>query len=651
VRFAPRPRRAVLGRAVWLVALLLSFPLQAADVPADLEARLASAPKAERVELLLELAESNLYRSPDKVVAYAQQAYVDAVALNLPRKSAQALLLRGSGQFQRGDLDAALTSYQEGLKSTAATAEHDIIGGCLNGLAAVSLKRGQLDAALAYFTQAIDHLQMVPRKDRLAGVYSNVSLIYYAKSQYDLSLDFMLKALHLYEEIGDTQGQGVVLNSIGNVYSKLDDPALARANFERALAIAEKTGHKQLMVSSLVNLGEIEAGQKAWDVALANLNRALAIAREIGSRDFISVCLNNIGDLLRDRGQPAEALRFYLESERIFEAMNARPRMVVSYLNIGRIYLKTGRGAEAEGSLLKAYDLAKEVEERSLQKDAAEALFTLYEGRGDFRRALEYQRTFAALKEQIFSKENVEKITTLQARYDSEKQVHEIELLRRQGEIRELQAKRQRLLMLLIATASLLLAALAFFIYRRYRLKVRTNAELGAAYARMAELAKHDELTGLYNRRSALERIEIELLRASRTHRPCGVVMIDVDDFKRINDEHGHACGDTVLKALADLLRASVRTLDVVARWGGEEFLLVLPETSRDGAMLVADKLRQAVAASAVSCGSACIRYTVTLGVNAFDRLGSVSECLRGADVALYEGKLSGKNKVVCAAI
>jgi diguanylate cyclase (GGDEF)-like protein len=633
-----------------LLLLLAAVRSPAAEDPAVLEQRLARSSGGERVELLLSLAEANLYRSPDKVVSYAQQALDAAVASHLTREAARALLLRGSGQFQQGDLDAATASYQQGLAANRDGGEHDIIGGCLNGLAAVHLKRGQLDDALAYLTQAIEQLEQGRRKDKLAGAYSNLSLIYYNKGRYDRSLDYMSKALRLYEEIGDLGGQGVVLNSIGNVYNKLDDPRNARENFERALAIAEKTNHKQLIVSSLVNLGEIDSGQKAWDSALGNLNRALAIARELGSRDFISVCLNNIGDVLRDRGQSQEALRFYLESQKIFEAMNARPRLAVSYLNIGRLFLKTGRPDEGEAFLLKAFDLARDADERSLQKDAAGELFALYEGRGDFRRALAYQRTFDGLKEQIFSKDNVEKISTLQARYESEKQAREIELLQRQREIQQLQAKRQRLLTILVASVSLLLAVVAGVLYQRYRVKARTNAELGAAYARMADLAKTDELTGLLNRRSALERIEIELVRASRTGRPFGVVMVDVDDFKRINDEHGHDCGDAVLAALAALLRENVRALDVVARWGGEEFLMVLPETSRQGAALVAEKLRAAVAATPVSHGGAIVRYTVTVGVDAFERLGSVSECIRAADGALYEGKRTGKNRVVTAA-
>jgi len=329
--------------------------------------------------------------------------------------------------------------------------------------------------------------------------------------------------------------------------------------------------------------------------------------------------------------------------------MNARPRQAVSYLNIGRLYLTTGDLAQAERNLLKAFELARDVQERGLQKDAAGVLADLYRRQGDYRRAFEFARTHSELNEQIFSKENYEKIATLQAGYEAEKQGREIELLKRQREIQELQVKRQRLWLVLVATSLVLLAFLASVLFRRYQLKARTNAELAQAYGRMSQLAQLDELTGLYNRRSATARIEIETVRMSRTHSPFSLLMIDVDDFKSINDEHGHECGDAVLRHLAELLRSRVRTSDVVARWGGEEFLVILPDTAREGASVLAEEIRRSVAVSSLEFAGHEVAFTVTVGVNVYDRLGLVSDCLRGADEALYEGKRAGKNRVVCA--
>ena len=631
-----------------LLAALAAAPALAADT-AELETRLASATGPERIELLLRLAEAHMYREPDQVVSYSQRAYDEAAGLGRPHDQARALLSRGTGHFQLGDLDRALTSYRDGLDLAKGFADDVVIGGCLNGIAAVSMKRGQLDTALESFSAAVVHLERAGDTSRLAGVNNNLSLIYYTKGEYNRALEYMFKALHLYEEIGDEKGQGVVLNAIANVHSRLGNVDEARAQFERALAMAEKTGHKQLLVGCLVNIGEIHGKRKEWDEALAYLDRALPVARALGSRDYITVCLNNIGDVLREKGETEKALPYYIESLRLSESMQAKPRIAVASINVGRLYLRTGQSAAAESFLLKGFELAREADERGLQKDAAEALTGIYEAKGDFRRALEFQRASNALKEQIFSKENYEKITTLQAGYEAERKQREIELLKKEGEITELEVKRQRLWLAVIASGLVLVALVAVWLLRRYRRKVRTEAELAAAYARMEELARLDELTGLYNRRSASERIEIEMARTGRTNRPFALVMVDVDEFKAINDSRGHECGDEVLRQLAGLLRSQVRSQDVVARWGGDEFLLILPETSREGALVLAEKLRRAVTATA-DTEECAAPFTVTLGISVYDRLGAASECIRDADEALLEGKRTGRNRVVVAA-
>lgn len=632
-----------------LVPLLSATPLAAAEDAAALEARLASATGPDRVEILLALAEAHMYRSPERVVSYAQLALDEANLQRDSRAAGRALLARATGHFQLGDPEQALASYREGLALAERLGDPLLRGGCLNGIAAVAMKQGDLDGALASFTEAAAELERAGNRQKLAGVYNNISVIYYNQGRYDRALDFMFKALADYEAAADERGQGVVLNAIGNVYNKLGDPEAAGEHFTRALAIAERTGHRQLAVGCLVNLAEILIQQQRWDEALARLEPALALAQEIGSREYVSVCLNNIGDVLREKGQPEPALRHYLESQKLFEAMNARPRLAVSAINIGKLYLQTGRLAEAEGQLRRALAEARAVQELGLERDAAAALAELYERQGDFRRALEHQRAADQARERIFSKENLEKISTLESRHEAEKKQDEIELLKRQQEIQRLEVRRQRLWLALVAVSLVLLGALALALWHRYRLKVRTNAELARAYSRMSDLASQDALTGLANRRSASERLEVEAARTLRSGRPFSLALLDVDGFKQINDEHGHAVGDEVLRRLGAMLAAALRSQDLAARWGGEEFLVILPETGREGALALAEKLRSTFAELRVPGPGGEISCTVTCGVATHDGSTPLAGSLRAADEALYAGKRAGKDRVVAA--
>lgn len=174
----------------------------------------------------------------------------------------------------------------------------------------------------------------------------------------------------------------------------------------------------------------------------------------------------------------------------------------------------------------------------------------------------------------------------------------------------------------------------------------RRNEELNRARESLEVMARIDPLTGLANRRYALERLEAEISRSSRHNEPFSLAMADIDDFKLVNDTHGHEGGDVVLKSAADTLAASVRKEDMVARWGGEEFLLMFPRLSIGDAVKAAEKLRAAVEAGAPSYRGKKLRVTVTIGVAEYDHALGMDPNISRADGAMYEGKRTSKNRV-----
>ena len=173
------------------------------------------------------------------------------------------------------------------------------------------------------------------------------------------------------------------------------------------------------------------------------------------------------------------------------------------------------------------------------------------------------------------------------------------------------------------------------------------NERLNEAIEQLHMAAMTDPLTGLRNRRYMTMKIQEEMVRFKRSQRLFSLVIGDIDHFKQVNDQYGHECGDEVLRRVADTLRLGVREQDHVARWGGEEFLLLLPETMADGALLAADKLRRAVEGSQVQCLGREIKVTMTFGVTAYDESANMDTTIREADNALYLGKQRGRNRVV----
>jgi len=177
---------------------------------------------------------------------------------------------------------------------------------------------------------------------------------------------------------------------------------------------------------------------------------------------------------------------------------------------------------------------------------------------------------------------------------------------------------------------------------------VDLQAELLSAREALREQATRDPLTHLWNRSSILDLLGRELSRTERERRPLGVVLVDLDHFKDVNDQHGHLAGDAVLREFARRMVAAVRQYDAIGRYGGEEFLILLPGCDEENSFLQAERLRAQLAGTEMSLNETSIRLTASFGVtSAIPGLGWTPECLiRKADEALYTAKNHGRNRV-----
>jgi diguanylate cyclase (GGDEF)-like protein len=191
----------------------------------------------------------------------------------------------------------------------------------------------------------------------------------------------------------------------------------------------------------------------------------------------------------------------------------------------------------------------------------------------------------------------------------------------------------------------------AIFIYDHTALR-ETNAKLNNLNDELKELSNKDHLTGLYNRRFFAEESTRALSLSARNNSSLSVVMLDIDKFKNINDTYGHNCGDMVIISVANILTKAVRKSDIAARFGGEEFVLLLYETTPQNAVKVAENLRQEMEKTEIIYEDNIIKFTVSFGVSQCDTIkdsNNIEHTIVRADSALYEAKNSGRNKVCLA--
>lgn len=192
------------------------------------------------------------------------------------------------------------------------------------------------------------------------------------------------------------------------------------------------------------------------------------------------------------------------------------------------------------------------------------------------------------------------------------------------------------------------IAGLAF----SYTQAIKASHELLLeANKKLELLATIDDLTHLINRRNMIQQIEYEMIRFLRSSRPFSLVLGDIDDFKQFNDRYGHDCGDFLLVQLADLMKTTLRMQDVISRWGGEEFLILLPETSLEEGQIAAERLRKKIEEAAFRYRGNDLSVTMTFGVCTYHHGIEIDPCIRQADRALYQGKQDGKNQVRIAQV
>lgn len=199
--------------------------------------------------------------------------------------------------------------------------------------------------------------------------------------------------------------------------------------------------------------------------------------------------------------------------------------------------------------------------------------------------------------------------------------------------------------------------ALLFQKYVRLARRLKRIARISDSYqfelqdlkTRFEHASRVDYLTDLLNRLDMYERLEAERARSMRHGKSFGVVMADIDHFKQVNDGHGHAVGDQVLVRIARTFSENLRREDSCARWGGEEFLILLPESGREQAWEVAERLRATAESLEIEAEGAAVRVTISLGIAVSGTGETVDSCIRRADDALYRAKNSGRNRAVCA--
>lgn len=552
----------------------------------------------------------------------------------------RAQLAEALRQLDAGDHLAAtarLEALRDAVSAEQAALDPDderLRADALLALARAYPRSGQSQEAARAGCEALFWFEQLDARDGACDAHAQLALAYAQLGVGREALDHALQALDLARQLQDRGREAWALLRVGNAQAALDNPVQAREVTQQARELAQQLGLEELDFACLANqafftLDELEqarfdedAGRGLISQAMAAVmaQQALELARQHANPYREAMALSNLNDALLlggdwQRAQPLVSRLAELADANGFHTLQRHAR-------IQQARLIAAQGAW-QTAISQADSLLREAAGQLLPRQRKALLILLYESHkalGDAARALAY----------------LEELMRVERQGVRDAQLVHTQLLMVREEVQQAVGRAER------AQAEAQAAQL------RSALLEREAKQLQQRLQDTDREAREDALTGLANRRHAEQSLATCLQMARRLQQPLSLGLLDLDHFKKVNDRFGHACGDAVLRELAGLLRRHLPASALAARWGGEEFLIVLPNLDAEAAQQALDALRAAVEQHDWDRLATGLAVTASIGATlAQAEDEDWARCLARADTALYAAKNAGRNRVL----
>jgi len=491
--------------------------------------------------------------------------------------------------------------------------------------------------AIADFDEAVAVAAGVNDEQMLADALFSRGYLRGLQGEYAAGMSDMRRSHELFDRIGMPQHALTVLNSIATIYKRMGDYEQASQIYDRVRAEQHDAGLRRDEAVTLHNLGRARLMLGHWNAARADFSGCLALCQGLNYTRGEAYALVGLASVDNATGDPNGALRTLVQAEELQRRTPDARLNAQIQLARGAALRRLQRGSEALSALEQSEAVFKQA--NSLEELGAtyDELAMVHTQMGDWRSAYEYRSEAQTTSEKLLHNQLDQRFATLKVEFDTATKEKENALLLSQNAADQkalVQERRANALQTMVILLSMMLLGLltTLVLYQRR----------GARH--MRALAMTDELTGAPNRRAVLTLLETLLPQEDAL--PCSILVIDIDHFKSVNDQHGHQVGDETLRVLTAKLQRAVAAPALLGRLGGEEFVVVLPNTGPHDAHLIADRIRAQVPLIDLArwLGERCI--TISIGVTTSTPADTVTSMLRRADAALYAAKSAGRNCV-----
>ncbi len=535
---------------------------------------------------------------------------------------ADGLTSQGSVLVTRGKLSGALPLFRRGIELAEAEGNHKIAQFAYNNLALAENSLGNFQDALTYFLKAVEHAELVEkgRERSMAVLLNNISLLYMSLKNPDKGLEYNRLAFEMAEKSGTKGILATLALNRGYAYDEIGEEEKAYLSYKEGLRIARENDSIRSEAVALINISDYFLRQKDYETSAEYGTQALLASEKTGEQSYIATSRINMGLALAGKGEAEE-------------------------------------GAE---QVIAALDFFKKSDNKLDVESVLGELAQLYQSAGMYQLAMETLIEKMALSEELFKSDREKAVTELQEQFDAAQRQKKIELLERDNQLKNTEIENKKLQQQVTMLGVVLVVFGAVLVFLLYRKVQKTNLQLKAANSQLEIQSICDPLTGLFNRRSFLNlmstRGEFEDRRNINDENPDSLVLLDVDNFKQVNDIYGHAAGDTVLIEIAKRLKKLMRDTDMVLRWGGEEFLVFIKQPDPQHIKILVKRILDTIGSKPISIGDKSLTITVSAGqislpfCDMSEQEFNWERALQLADMALYLGKVHGRNRAYCVA-
>ena len=599
---------------------------------------------------------SNQKRYTDAIAQYTQSlTYFSSKEHKIQKHLGETYKKLAQSYKRIEDREQTAAYYRKALDIYTALQDKESMARTLNTLAEAERNLGKHVVALDYSTRSLDMHNQLDDPVGHAKALMGAGIIYRYIGRYEKSLEHVYAAYEYYKKVENPGGIAKTSNQMGLIYTRLKQFEQAKSFYQLTIDLPADKIDSNTLAAALREMAVILHNAEDYEAARVMAQNALNVYQRENDISRASLTTRIIANIYRDQQDYSNDILYYRQSLSLAKEGNNDMYQIKAQSSLARVLI--GKNTEEAISLLKeALVLSTKIDAKYQTLYIYRLLRKAEKSQGNIVESLHYAEEEISLALILQNEREESQLVLEKANLHSHKMEIELESLREKAmldqlelvkknneieiagqarKISELELTKNKYASIALASLLVICMVLVIFIYRRFMHSKKRNKELDY-------LATHDPLTNTYNRRILFDFLNRDFTDLTLLDEYC-IIMADIDNFKDVNDSYGHNVGDSILSGVANTLQGCVRQNDIVARFGGEEFCIILPNTSENDAMHVAETMRQKVESSRFDDTTVTCSFGVTsIKFNA----KSPKEFIDQADFALYESKSCGRNQV-----